>query len=210
MNSFFFGVFKMNELSLEKTMTIKEVSEVLKKDESTIRKIGKSLFPEIFENGKKTILNESQITSIKLNLGKNSELPKTNLEKKLLVAQAWQILNEEIEYLKKENNAMKPKALFYDAVTGTRDTIDMKEVAKVLNFGIGRNKLFQFLREQKILDTKNQPYQKYVDSGYFKLIEISYQVNGETHIQIKPVVFQKGVEYIQKRYERIKTKEVLK
>jgi len=200
----------MNELSLEKTMTIKEVSEVLKKDESTIRKIGKSLFPEIFENGKKTILNESQITSIKLNLGKNSELPKTNLEKKLLVAQAWQILNEEIEYLKKENNAMKPKALFYDAVTGTRDTIDMKEVAKVLNFGIGRNKLFQFLREQKILDTKNQPYQKYVDSGYFKLIEISYQVNGETHIQIKPVVFQKGVEYIQKRYERIKTKEVLK
>ena len=182
-------------------MTIKDVAIVLDKDESTIRKIGKSLFPEIFRNGVKTVLSEHQVTAIKLNLGKNSELPKTDLEKKLVIAQAMQYLNEEITELRLENNIMKPKALFYDQVTGSDDTIEMKEVARILNVGIGRNKIFSILRDKKILDRNNQPYQQYVDRGYFRVIESKYETNGEIRINLKTVVFQRGLEFIKKVLE---------
>ncbi len=72
---------------------------------------------------------------------------------------------------------MKPKALFYDQVTGSKDTVEMKEVAKLLNMGIGRNNLFKILREKKILDRNNQPYQQYVDLGYFRIVETKYIQN---------------------------------
>lgn len=93
-----------------------------------------------------------------------------------------------------------PKVDFFDDVTGSSDTIDMKEVAKVLNIkGIGRNKLFEILRNKKILDRNNQPYQKYVDAGYFRIIESRYALpTGDIKINLKTVVFQKGLDYIRK------------
>ena len=87
---------------------------------------------------------------------------------------------------------------FYDDVTGSKDTIDMKEVAKILNIkGIGRNKLFEILRNKHILDRNNQPYQKYVDAGYFRIIESRFNLpDGEIKISLKTVVFQKGLDFI--------------
>ena len=65
--------------------------------------------------------------------------------------------------------------------------------------GIGRNKLFEILRNKKVLDKSNIPYQKFVDSGYFRVLEQKYTTpSGETKINIKTMVFQKGVDYIRK------------
>jgi anti-repressor protein len=106
---------------------------------------------------------------------------------------------EEKERLQIENKEMIPKAEFYDDVTGSNDCIDMATVAKTLNLGIGRNKLFEILRSKKVLQKNNKPYQKYVDSGWFRLIESRYnKPNGDTCINIKTVVFQKGVDGIRK------------
>ena len=92
-----------------------------------------------------------------------------------------------------------PKVEFYDDVTGSTDTVDMGKVAKVLNMGVGRNKLFQFLRDHKVLQEKNEPYQKYVDCGYFRIVESKYnKPDGSTHISLKTVVYQKGMDYIRK------------
>ncbi len=56
---------------------------------------------------------------------------------------------------------------FYDAVTQSSETCDFAQAAKILNFkGIGRNKLFEILRDKEILRQNNQPYQK-IDSGWF-------------------------------------------
>ena len=88
-------------------MTVKEVASIFNKDESTIRKIAKELYPGSFRNGVRTLLTEVQVTAIKLNLGNNSELAKTNLEKKLLIQQAMNFLNEEVEELKQENNMLQ-------------------------------------------------------------------------------------------------------
>lgn len=93
----------------------------------------------------------------------------------------------------------KPKVEFFDAVAESKDAIEIASVAKVLNVpGVGRNKLFEFLRNHKILMRNNQPYQKYVDCGYFRIIEQKYErPNGDTCINIKTLVYQKGVKYIQ-------------
>lgn len=112
-------------------------------------------------------------------------------------ARAWAKEYEEKQKALAQVTEMKPKAEFYDDVTGSTDTIDIGSVAKVLNIpNMGRNKLFPFLRENKILNKRNEPYQEYVDKGYFRQIETSWEHNGTTHINLKTVVFQKGVDYI--------------
>lgn len=93
-----------------------------------------------------------------------------------------------------------PKIEFYDAVTDSKDAIPMGDVAKVLDMGIGRNKLFQLLRDVKVLMENNIPYQTYIDRGYFRTVERKWSdTNGETHIAITTLVFQRGVEYIRKK-----------
>ena len=121
-------------------------------------------------------------------------VPKTFSE--ALIAYAKEV--EAREKLELENSIMKPKADFYDDVTGSSDVIDIGSVAKVLNMGIGRNKLFQFLRDKGVLTRKNAPYQKYIDAGYFRQVESEWEHDGTTHITLKTVVFQKGVDYIRK------------
>jgi len=96
---------------------------------------------------------------------------------------------------------MKPKAEFFDQVTGSETCFDMADVAKVCNLGIGRNTLFQFLRDQKILRENNTPYQQYVDCGYFRVIESKYnKPDGSVNISLKTVVYQKGIDFIIKRF----------
>ena len=111
---------------------------------------------------------------------------------------------EQNEALLLEYKKNKPKADFYDAVTGSADTIDMGSVAKVLNIkGWGRNNIFEYLRDEKILQDNNIPYQKYVDRGYFRLVESKYaKPDGSTHINIKTVVYQKGLNYIKNKINK--------
>lgn len=125
-----------------------------------------------------------------------------------LAIKAFTALKEEREKnkaLQAENERMKPKEEFFNAVTDSKDAIDIGQVAKVLNFpGIGRNKLFEILRNNGILKQNNEPYQKYIDCGYFRVIEQKYEARpGEIRINIKTLVFQKGVDYIRKILDKV-------
>lgn len=117
---------------------------------------------------------------------------------------ALEISRQQVERLMLENKELKPKAEFFDAVADSKNAIQMSEVAKVLNYpGYGRNRLFEFLREKKVLMPNNQPYQKYVDCGYFRVVEQKYtKPNGDIAINIKTLVYQKGVNYIRKLLEK--------
>ncbi len=54
----------------------------------------------------------------------------------------------------------------------------------------------------KVLMPNNQPYQKYIDCGYFRTIEQKYtKPDGSTHINIKTVVYQKGLDFIRRKVE---------
>lgn len=116
-----------------------------------------------------------------------------------IVANALIVAQNIILQKDKQIEEMKPKADFFDAVADSKTAISMNEVAKVLNIkGYGRNNLFEFLRENKVLDRWNVPYQKYVDNGWFRVIEQHYQKNGEPIVTTKTLVYQKGVDSIRR------------
>lgn len=117
-----------------------------------------------------------------------------------ILARALKVADQTIASLSTKVKALEPKAEFFDAVADSRDAISLAEAAKVLDLGIGRNKLFEFLRKEKILQRDNQPYQKYVDLGYFRVIEQKYTVGDEVRINIKTLVYQKGLDFIRKKY----------
>lgn len=116
-----------------------------------------------------------------------------------IVANALIVAQNIISQKDKQIQEMKPKAEFFDTVAESKTAISMNEVAKVLNIkGYGRNNLFEFLRENKILNRWNVPYQRYVDNGWFRVIEQHYQKNGEPVVTTKTLVYQKGVDGIRK------------
>lgn len=120
-----------------------------------------------------------------------------------IVANALIVAQNIISQKDRQIEDMKPKAEFFDAVADSKTAISMNEVAKVLNIkGYGRNNLFEFLRENKVLDRWNVPYQRYVDNGWFRVIEQHYQKNGEPIVTTKTLVYQKGVDGIRKMIER--------
>lgn len=119
-----------------------------------------------------------------------------------VMARALRVAEQTIASLNTRVLEMKPKADFFDAVADSKTAISMNDVAKVLNFkGYGRNKLFEFLRNKGILDRYNVPYQRYVDCGWFRVIEQKYMVNGEPQVSTKTLVYQKGVDAIRRKLE---------
>lgn len=137
--------------------------------------------------------------------GKQVRVYLINIEKawntpEQILARALKVADQTIASLNSKIKVLEPKAEFFDAVAESKDAISLAEAAKVLELGIGRNKLFEFLRKEKILQRDNQPYQKYVDLGYFRTIEQKYTVGDEVRINIKTLVYQKGLDYIRKKY----------
>lgn len=112
------------------------------------------------------------------------------------------LLDKNTELLAKTEE-MKPKAEFFDAVADSKDAVEISVVAKVIGIkGMGRNNLFAFLRDNNILRQNNQPYQTYVDRNWFRVIEQKYnKPDGSICINIKTLVYQKGVDGIRKLLE---------
>ena len=131
-----------------------------------------------------------------LEIKSSFQIPQTYSEALMLAAKQAEQIEQQTALIE----AQKPKVEFYEAVTGSSDTIDIASVAKVLNIkGLGRNNLFEFLRGKNILMQNNQPFQTFVDRGYFRVIESKYnKPDGSTHINTKTVVYQKGLDYIRK------------
>ena len=117
-----------------------------------------------------------------------------------IMARALRVAEQTISNLNTKVLEMKPKADFFDAVADSKTAISMNDASKVLAIsGYGRNNLFEFLRNEGILDKFNVPYQRYVDCGWFRVIEQKYTKNGEQCVSTKTLVYQKGLDAIRKR-----------
>lgn len=93
-----------------------------------------------------------------------------------VMARALQMSQHELATLRIENEEMKPKALFADAVSTSDDSILIGQLAKLIGQNghkIGQNRLFEWMRENGFLCTKgenyNMPTQKSME---LKLMEI--------------------------------------
>lgn len=133
--------------------------------------------------------------AMKRQIRQSSGVPQTFAQALMLAAKQ----QEQIEAQQKRLEMQQPKVDFFDAVAESKTAIDIKAVANTLHFkNIGRNKLFEILRNKKILMGNNLPYQKYVDCGYFRTIEQKYTTSDGVKINIKTLVYQKGMGFIRR------------
>lgn len=138
------------------------------------------------------------------NQSRKSEIVMPNFSNPAEAARAWADQYEQRLKLEAKAREDAPKVEFYDTTAKSDDTFDLDNVAKTLNYkNIGRNNLFKILKEQKVLMRNRNPYQKYVDCGYFKIIQQPFDRGGKPGINSKTVVYQKGVDFIKKLLDRL-------
>lgn len=118
-------------------------------------------------------------------------------------AQTRELFRLNLSTIRQLNNKIeqdKPLVDFASHIQTSEDCISMNDMAKLATkngIKIGRTRLFNFLREKKVLGCKdghkNMPYQRYIDTQpWFQLKESSYIQNGEVRIGLTPMVMPKG------------------
>lgn len=110
-----------------------------------------------------------------------------------------------INQLKERIRHDQPLVEFANQVSDTTNLIDMNAMAKLAreeNIQIGRNRLFQWLREKGILMSNNLPYQKYIESGYFKVKESVFETSSMMKTYQQTFVTGKGQSYIISRLKK--------
>lgn len=116
---------------------------------------------------------------------------------------------EKNEQLQLENEEMKPKALFADAVCSSDDSVLVSQLSKVLKqkgIEIGQNRLFEWLRNNGYLckqkgEKWNEPTQKSMDLGLMEIKKYNIQhSDGSIHTKHTPKVTGKGQLYFVNKF----------
>ena len=130
-------------------------------------------------------------------------------------ARALKMADEKINSLKEintmliaENQRMKPKEIFADAVATSHTSILIGDLAKLIcqnGYQIGQKRLFEWLRENNFLikcgSSKNMPQQRYVEQGLFEVKESNVQnPDGSVRITRTTKVTGKGQIYFVNRF----------
>ena len=104
----------------------------------------------------------------------------------------------ECEELRGVVTDLLPKAEFYDRVADATDSFSLGETAKMLEIpGFGRNNLIRFLRSQGVLMADNVAKQRYIERGYFRVVQRDYSApDGTLRVKAVTRVYEKGVDYI--------------
>lgn len=127
----------------------------------------------------------------------------------VIVKRGYAILQDENTQLRIENKAMKPKALFADAVSVSKKTILIGDLAKILKqngVNIGSIRLFRWLRKHGYLIKRdasdyNMPTQKSMERGLFEIKEtVIPHRDGHTTISKTPKVTGKGQIYFVNKF----------
>ena len=138
------------------------------------------------------------------------EMSDTELMAKALLVAQKQIeqRNAIIEQQREQIEIAKPKTIFADAVSTSKSSILVGELAKLIcqnGVQIGQKRLFQWLRDNGYLmkhgTSWNMPTQKYVEQGLFEIKESVLQnPNGSTRITITPKITGKGQVYFVNKF----------
>lgn len=111
-------------------------------------------------------------------------------------------LKEEQEaraYAEEQLLLQQPKVQAHDRFIDAKNYQLMRESGKSL--GIGEKKLYAFLRALRLLNYKNEPYQIYVNEGYFVVKQRTFGNTSRFNVPITYVT-AKGLDYIDKLLER--------
>ena len=121
-----------------------------------------------------------------------------------IMARALLMADKKVHKLEAQIEADRPKVLFADAVSASKSSCLIGELAKILKqngIDIGQNKLFQWLRSNGYLisrrgDSWNQPTQKSMDLKLFELKKTNINLaDGHTTTNPTTKVTGKGQQY---------------
>ena len=112
---------------------------------------------------------------------KSINTPSYQIADPIARAQVWIEEEKKRQLLQAQNEEMKPKALFADAVSSSHTSILIRDLAKLVKqngVDIGQNRLFSWLRENGYLvksgSDKNMPTQRSMDMKLFEVKEGNY------------------------------------
>lgn len=132
----------------------------------------------------------------------------------MLFKATLQTINDLNRVVRKQNekiSADEPYVNFAKHVTESSDTVDVGEFSKIVkneHIDIGRNRLFEWLRQNKFLMSNNTPYQKYIESKYFEVVETTKETAYGTKVFTKTLITGKGqVALIEKLRKEFSTTE---
>ena len=126
-----------------------------------------------------------------------------------LIAKALLVAQRKIEERDKRIEQMRPKEIFADAVSASKSTILIGELAKILKangLDTGQNRLFELLRRDGYLINRkgtdyNMPTQKSMDLGLMMIKEsVINQPDGSIRVNKTPKITGKGQQYFINRY----------
>ena len=117
-------------------------------------------------------------------------------------------LKEEKKKLIEDNERMKPKAIFADAVSASTSSILIGDLAKLLRqngVDTGQKRLFEQLRNEGYLmktgSSRNMPKQRYVADGLFQIKEtVISNPDGSVRMTKTTKVTGKGQQYFLNKY----------
>ncbi|HFU4076785.1 TPA: phage antirepressor KilAC domain-containing protein [Streptococcus suis] len=121
-----------------------------------------------------------------------------------IMARALLLADKKVHQLEAQIEADRPKVLFADAVSASKSSCLIGELAKILKqngIDIGQNKLFQWLRYNGYLISRrgeswNQPTQKSMQLGLFELKKTNINhADGHTTVNTTTKVTGKGQQY---------------
>ena len=126
-----------------------------------------------------------------------------------IMARALRIAEKELSTLKLDVERMKPKEIFADSVAGSKHSILIGELAKILTsngFKTGQNRLFVILRDDGFLIKRkgsdfNMPSQKSMELGLMEIKETAINnPDGSIRLNKTTKVTGKGQIYFVNRY----------
>ncbi|WP_331708897.1 phage antirepressor KilAC domain-containing protein [Enterococcus faecalis] len=132
----------------------------------------------------------------------------------MLTKRALEFQQKKIEVLQLENESLKPKALFADAVDASKISILIGDLAKLIKqngIDIGQNRLFQWLRDNGYLiarkgESYNMPTQRSLDLGIAEIKERTHNnPDGSIRISRTPKITGKGQIYFVNKFLHDKT-----
>ena len=95
--------------------------------------------------------------------------------------------------------AQKPAVAFHECVKASINCQTIEEISKAL--GTGRNRMYQWLRNAGLLKADNNPYQDYIDRGYFEVELRTYKDKNHKDVTYPmTMVTGRGVDYIYRKF----------
>lgn len=108
-------------------------------------------------------------------------------------------VTEEKQLLLESNAKLQFRSDFVDVCFDADGVFDFSEVAKILKLGYGSITLYKKMRDAGlIMHNDTIPYQKYINNGYFKVVEKLIENGSFKKLITTTFATQKGIGYIHK------------